>query len=315
MTRNRFLFAVFVFTLGTISSLTHAAEPTTAREYYDRAGRQERDKRYALAIADYSKAIKLDPKFVEAYWNRSALYGGQPDLNKRDCAKAAADLTKVIEIDPKRFSAWYNRGLTYECMGEIDKAIADYTFAIEGDLDFSLVGTPQNEMMAYVHQYRGRAYQWHKLDFEKAVADYSAALVLNPQMEMLHYRRGQAYHGLKEYAKAVDDFRIALEQDPEYTNLLDSLAWLLATCPDPKYRDGLKAVEYASKSNAKWEGKMPDSLDALAAANAEVGEYGLAVQHQKEAIELLGPKAVKKRKAMEDRLKLYEAKQPFRTEK
>jgi tetratricopeptide (TPR) repeat protein len=314
MQRGNLLLIVCLCSMATFAIEVTGAEPTTALGYFERGLKLERENKRSLALADYSRAIKLDTRFTAAYWSRSAIYGSRPELEKRDYSKAAADLTSVIEIEPKGFSAWYNRGHTYECMGEYDKSIADYTTAISGDLDFTLVGDSKSDSLARVHHYRGRVYQWNKQDFAKAVADYDAALRLNPKIEMVHYRRGQSYHALKEYAKAQDDFTVALEADPDYGNLLNSTAWLLATCPDQKYRNAQTAVQYASRASEKWEGKHAEFLDVLAAAHAEATEFGKAIEAEKSAIEILGSKGPKRREAMEARLKLYEAGKPFRTE-
>lgn len=291
-----------------------ADEPATARGYYERALVHEQNRRYTEAITDYSKAIELDPQFVEAYFSRSSLYAGHPALDKREYAKAVADLTKILEIDPKGFSVRFNRALAYESLREYDKAIADYTKVIEGGTDFSRNGDGKDKCLAHTHHYRGRAYQWYKRDNIKAVADYTEALRLDPEMEMVHYRRGQARHALKDFANAQADFAKALTRDPDYPNLLNSWAWQLATCPDPKFRDGRKALEYARKSNEKSGGKRPECLDTVAAAYAEAGQFDEAIKSQKKAIELLDPKADEQRKAMQARLKLYEAGRRFRTE-
>jgi tetratricopeptide (TPR) repeat protein len=49
--------------------LARADQPTTAGGYYERGRAHEQNKRYAEAFADYSKAIELAPKFVEAYFS------------------------------------------------------------------------------------------------------------------------------------------------------------------------------------------------------------------------------------------------------
>ncbi len=53
-------------------------------------------KDYDKALADYNKAIELDPKFATAYYNR-----GFVDADKKDYDKALADYNKAIELDPK----------------------------------------------------------------------------------------------------------------------------------------------------------------------------------------------------------------------
>jgi tetratricopeptide (TPR) repeat protein len=60
--------------------------------------------------------------------------------------------------------------------------------------------------MAY--HYRGRAYQWYKKDYLKAIADYDEALRLDPKIEMVHQHRGQCYEALKQFDKAKEDFEM-----------------------------------------------------------------------------------------------------------
>lgn len=80
---------------------------------------------YDRAIADYTKAIEIDPKYVWAYYNRSLAW-----YKKGNYDKAIADNTKVIEIDPKHDTAWYNRACIYSIRGEKDKALSDLKRAI-----------------------------------------------------------------------------------------------------------------------------------------------------------------------------------------
>ena len=76
---------------------------------------------YDKAIADETKAIEINPRYVLAYANRGIAYG-----NKGDYDKAIADETKAIEIDPRYANAYANRGIAYEKLGRKIEAIADY---------------------------------------------------------------------------------------------------------------------------------------------------------------------------------------------
>ena len=113
-----------------IADFTKAVEvnPKSARAYDFRGAlyskRNERD----LAIADFEKAIAINPKYVNAYNNRGIVYG-----RKGEIEKAIADYTTAMEIDPKYTWAYNNRGLAYGRKGEIDKALADFDKAIELD--------------------------------------------------------------------------------------------------------------------------------------------------------------------------------------
>ncbi|MDP2731016.1 MAG: tetratricopeptide repeat protein, partial [Dehalococcoidales bacterium] len=83
---------------------------------------------YDLAIADYNKAIELDPKNANAYLNRAFAY-----YNNKQYDLAIADYNKVIELDPKNGYVYNNRGLAYYYKGQYESAIADYNKAIELD--------------------------------------------------------------------------------------------------------------------------------------------------------------------------------------
>src|SRR5437867_1136275 len=77
------------------------------------------------AIADCTRAIKLDPRYAPAYSTR-----GLAKKNKGDLNKAITDYTRAVELDPKYANAYYNRGLAKGAKGDSDGAIADYTRAI-----------------------------------------------------------------------------------------------------------------------------------------------------------------------------------------
>jgi len=70
--------------------------PTTAKDYYDRAGERSDKGDLDGAIADYSKAIEIDPRYVDAYYARGIARKAKDDLDG-----AIADYSKGIEIDPR----------------------------------------------------------------------------------------------------------------------------------------------------------------------------------------------------------------------
>lgn len=146
---------------------------------------------------------------------------------------------------------------------------------------------------------------------DEAIADFTEALRLDPQIEMIHYRRGQSFQEIGQYEKAQSDFEAALKQDPEYPNLLQSWAWQLAACPTSDLRDGKRALEFALKAN-KNAGGDRQILETVAAAYAELGQFEEAVSWQERALQAFDRKPSGAREALEARLSLYEAAKPYR---
>jgi tetratricopeptide (TPR) repeat protein len=77
------------------------------------------------ALADYNVAIGMNPMDAAAYSNRSMV-----DLDKDDPAAALADADTAIYLDPANPNAYDNRGIAYEMLGQPRKALADYQIAI-----------------------------------------------------------------------------------------------------------------------------------------------------------------------------------------
>ena len=87
-------------------------------------GRKEYDK----AIADFTKAIELDP--ANLYFNCSR---GVAYFEKGDYDRAIADFNQMLRIAPNFAEAYVNRGIAYYKKNELDKAMADHNQAIRID--------------------------------------------------------------------------------------------------------------------------------------------------------------------------------------
>ena len=94
----------------------------------------------------------------------------------------------------------------------------------------------------------------------------------------------------------------------------NNLAWLYATCPDEKYRNGIKAIALAKKAAELDAGHTV--LATLAAAHAETGNFKEAIAAQEKAISLL-KKSNDKEELVEQqkRLESYKLHKPWRKKK
>jgi Tfp pilus assembly protein PilF len=75
----------------------------------------------AKAIAEFDKALKLDPSNPNVLKARGDTYLAQGDRDR-----AIADFTQAIRIDAKLTAAYVNRGVAYLGKSDWDLAIADH---------------------------------------------------------------------------------------------------------------------------------------------------------------------------------------------
>jgi tetratricopeptide (TPR) repeat protein len=158
---------------------------------------------------------------------------------------------------------------------------------------------------------RGNAWS-SKHEFDRAIADFNEAIRLDPSRALFFVNRALAWSSKKVYDNTRADYAEALRLDPTGIPAIDQLAWLLATCPDPNFRDGKRAVELATRACELTEWKNAYTLGTLAAAFAELGDFAKAVEWQEKANRLYADPA--ERAKGEARLKLYQNHKPYRLE-
>ncbi len=249
----------------------------------------------ARALEDFNAAVKLEPKEPAYLRGRGLFY-----QEAKEYPKAIADFTEVIRLDPKNAMAFAARADAYDDAGELEKARDDYDRAIELD--------PKDPASYY-----GRGTIWGRLEeFERSLEDYNRAVELAPKLGFVRAGRAWAQENLKDYEKALADYDEAIRLDPTDDFALGARGWLLATCPDPKYRDGKKAVESSRRACELTKWNDPGTLSTLAAACAEMEDFDAAVKWQTKAIELYRDRNDEEQIVYgQQRLKLYREKQPY----
>jgi serine/threonine protein kinase/predicted TPR repeat methyltransferase len=154
----------------------------------------------AQAIADFARAIELDPKEAWAWGSRGVTYAAKGEYDQ-----AIADLTRAIELDPREAWCWVARGDARIVKGEYALAIADFGRAIDVDPDF-----------AWAWVARGDALRT-KAEFDQAIGEYNHALDLDPALSWAWSGRGKAREANGEFYQAAGDFSRALELDPAFS--------------------------------------------------------------------------------------------------
>jgi len=232
-----------------------------ALAYYERGNAQLDQRDNAAAVADYTKALDLDPTNARAFNNRALAYAalGQPD-------QALADYAAAIRIDPTYTRAYQNRlhlleqrgdlkgmAADYERLAALEpKNAADYRYrqgsALHGLRDFAGARKAYDAALATDPQHVDALYERALLSFAEgqpaaAIADLDRALRLSPRAANAYYARGQAREALGDHAAAIGDFTQALNLRADYPDaLLARAAAYHATGSDDQARSDLDAL-------------------------------------------------------------------------
>jgi len=249
------------------------------------------------AMVQFRKALEIQTDYAEAHNNLGVvlLRKGQPE------EEAMLQFQEALKLNPDYAEAHYNLGAVFGVRGRLDEAVEQYRIAIQLKPDYA----DAQGNLANVLATQG------KLD--EAVKAYQQTLELVPKSAQAHFRFGQALQGQRNFEAAIQEYQQALDLAPQHLPAHLGLAWLLATCPEASLRDGGRAVKLAQQAERLGRGESPQILDTLAAAYAEAGQFGEAVETAKRALNLT---AVQNNQplaeAIQARLKLYEAGSPYR---
>lgn len=150
---------------------------------------------YQEALKAYNQTITICPNLTEAYNNRANLF---VILNRYE--DAIRDLNHAIEINPHLPEAYNNRAnllIEKHCNKE---ALNDYNLAIHINPEF-----------AEAYYNRGRLLATNPDRHEDAYSDYNRAIKINPQYAKAYYNRGLLLNKMGRIEEAQRDFDKAKE--------------------------------------------------------------------------------------------------------
>ena len=102
-----------------------ALDPYNARALYGRGLIHQGERKHQQAIEDFSAANGLKPQRIEPLLARAKSY-----LALDKAKEAAADLDEAVQADPNSAPAWSARGVAYERLGDKASASASYSRAL-----------------------------------------------------------------------------------------------------------------------------------------------------------------------------------------
>ena len=264
---------------------------------YHRLGRTEN------AIAHFEESLRLAPDFVVGHYNYGTVLAALGRLGD-----AVDHLSQVVRLEPDHAAAHNNLGGALQSLGRVEEAMAHYRRTAELQPDdaeaqhnlgvaLESLGRRDEAIGAYrqalritpddaeTHTSLGVALSAQG-ELDDAIRHFSRVLEIVPDSPEAHYNLASAFVMRRQPADAVSQFRRALQASPDWPAPLTSLAWMLATDPDPEVREPREAVRLAERAVELTNRQDIEALDALAAAYAADGRFDQAVQTARAAVEL-----------------------------
>ena len=172
---------------------------------------------YEKAIANYTKALEINPRSIQAYLGR-----GVARCQLGDTEHAAyEDLWDAVDLNPLKLaeknkqSRALLRKLDTESLQELKVCLVEAlnargTAFFKADMpneafeDFNeAIKHDPNNYKLYIHRGAVNRVFWH---YEEAVADHTKALRLKPGLAIVHTYRAGAYIELEKYREAIADY-------------------------------------------------------------------------------------------------------------
>lgn len=193
------------------------------------------------SVQHYTKALALDPSYVEAYNGRGQAYFQLkkfPEafsdfdnaikagivtpklfLNRGKChvilsrpAEAIPDLAKSLELEPRNPETWYFKAVAEGKTGDLAGALKDYSKAIE--LNPQYVEALVNRGLMYFNEQK----------YDEAIADYTAALAVRPDIIIARNNRAMAYLSKGMLNEALADVNKSIEAQSNYPKSYETRA-------------------------------------------------------------------------------------------
>jgi tetratricopeptide (TPR) repeat protein len=213
------------------------------------------------AIAMYKEALETDPQLYQAHLNLGI---SLQQLGKED--EAISHYETALKIRPKQPRVSFSLGLMYRQREEWPKALANFADAVRHD---------RNSVAPYrvnLSKYPALA-EFAKTWFPPKIAEDAT----RPE---LPFMLGMAHSALKERKAAVAQYQAALAIDPNFLE-----AQMAAGAEYFILGDGKSALPHY-RAAAKHRPQSPELQNNIASAYFSIGDFANAIIHYKAALAL-----------------------------
>jgi tetratricopeptide (TPR) repeat protein len=289
------------------------------------------DEQESLKAVDF--VISLHPKHGQAYFLRGVI---SKTLNPIESLNS---MNKFLELSPynmMREEPYYYRGFALAQLNRTEEALSSYLMArklnpssyqVTQELAFTYAQLGKFNLAAHYGEECVKmdpkapaGYYLCSVNFDRIGKRQESLLAAEKffahakEDPSLYFEKAELFSLMGKYASAMEYYGKIIDGGRETFYSRVGKASLLATCPDPKIRNGAQALKlakeaYDGKNTQKWQRWA--AFVAISEAYAELGNFEEAVSNAKNAVEAAGPD-FGRREELLARVTLFENKEPYR---
>ena len=245
----------------------------------------------------YTKAIKENPNYLDAYVNRGLV---KNELG--DYAGSIEDYNKAIELDSRCSLAYNNRGYTKYKQQDYEGALKDYNKAILLNPNLKIAFDNKAKMLQEVcmkddDDFSEKYYlslgisEINRGNVEDGIKSLKEALKFNPNSELVHFYIGVAYQSINKTDEAIKFYTESIRLNKKMIDAYFNRGQLL-------FKDNPKLALDDFVSAVALDPKFIDAYYSIAAIQKNLGQYEEAVKNLDKILEIepmaVNAKALKK---------------------
>ncbi|MFN5514000.1 MAG: tetratricopeptide repeat protein [Cyanobacteriota bacterium] len=189
------------------------AQRNSANAFFQQGSQKYRQGKFKEAIVNFDKLIQIKPDFIQAY-----VYRGLSHKRLGMLDKAIDDYTKAINLSTKnpqdQASILYSRGIAYSDSGKLTESVADFTQIIKISKDKDLKADAYYQR-GFIYSEKGSILGKDNY-IQKAIDDFTAVIKFKSSHLSAYTQRGiiyNSYYG--DGLAATDDFMKAVRLKPK----------------------------------------------------------------------------------------------------
>jgi len=239
------------------------APVTKFYDVFDRAMALEKKGQHSAAVAEWRKALELDPEDAKANNNLGLGLTRDGRLDE-----AIPHFEKAVEGDPRFAEAYNNLGIARAQKGQVEEAIRHFQKAVELEPDY---GSAHNNLGAALLQ-SGR--------IDEAIPHFQKAVEVIPDFADAHNNLGMALLQKGNVDEATPHFQKAVEVNPNFADAHNNLG--ITLLQNGKVDEAIPRFQKAVEISPDFA----DAHDNLGMALLEKGKGDEAIPHFQKALEL-----------------------------